>query len=587
MPAESGESDAQEIDLSELEQALGEDEGVVAVDGDAPGAVSELNLDGDEESERDAAAEDIAGEEIDLSELEQALEGLEEGPRGEPGLGDLEDLPGEASPDLETALSGEPDPVPAAEMTADAHEEIDLSELEEALEETERFPVSAENAGDDETESLSLDLASDVGDSRGVEMTAENSVADEERVDLDEIEKALNLDEEGDALEDLPPELAEESGDVTEADSAALDETESQEEIDLSDIEELLESDEGFAAVKPDFAKESDDSEEGIDISEIEEVLAVSPEPDEERIADDAVEDLDLEFDIEEDAVPEETAQESFFSEDSSDFEFEEEDIEIAEEPAEQGVSAEEPTLEMAPAGPQESATPETEDEEAMEMDTGFADAGTSDAFAREAPVAAAAAAGTAVASAAAVRTARRGGGGRPLLVIFVIGLLLIGGYVAYSFYPGKNIAGIPKLGELNIPYVSQLFQSSRQPDAGNLKIKTSDVISRFVDNAKAGRLFVISGQVVNQYPQQRSAIKIMGRLYVKGKKLVQSQTVMGGAVISDLELSRLDTAQIQKRLSGAGEPLRPGQSQPFMIVFSHLPDNLEEFTIEVVSSQK
>ncbi len=615
-PLEPGPEDDQGADFSELEAALAESEEPAPPDEDAAETISGLQLDMDEHRQEDVSAVDVE-DEIDLSELEQALEGLEEGPSADPdesgrdtaldeadldfGMGPAEET-AEMPPDsaeeiglseLEQVL-GEDDVPPAAEGSsggdgqdeqletgADDTQELDLSELEDALAETGEGSALIDVA--DEGEDLSLELALDAADEPGALPDADNRAAAVETVDPGDFEKPLDIDDPDDDLPDLSLELEEET------ETAAEGGGEVQEEIDLSDIEELLESDRGFAAaaVEPALAEETEEGEEGIDISEIEEVLTGSPESGEEGVESEADEDLDLDFDIGEEPVAEESAQEAFFPEDASDFEFEEDDIEIADADAEADISQEEEELETVSADADEPVVAETVGGESPAASGGFTDSGASEGVSTEMPAAAMTTAGTAAASVAPARTVRRGGVGRLLLWIVVLLLLVAGGYVAYSFFPGKHIAGIPKLGELNIPYVSPLFQTSRQVDPGNLQIKTVGVTSRFVDNAKAGRLFVISGKVINRYPEPRRNIKIVGRLFAKGKKLVQTRNVMGGVVVSDLELSRLDAGQIAKRLSGRGPALKPGQSQPFMIVFSNLPDNLEEFTIEVAGSTK
>jgi pilus assembly protein FimV len=57
------------------------------------------------------------------------------------------------------------------------------------------------------------------------------------------------------------------------------------------------------------------------------------------------------------------------------------------------------------------------------------------------------------------------------------------------------------------------------------------------------------------------------------------------------MELSNMEFAAIKKRLSNSlgknksNTGIKPGKELPFMIVFSDLPDNLEEFAIEVAGS--
>lgn len=176
--------------------------------------------------------------------------------------------------------------------------------------------------------------------------------------------------------------------------------------------------------------------------------------------------------------------------------------------------------------------------------------------------------------------------------LIFVLVLVLltgaaVGGYLlfgdtVFEFLNKKGIE-IPLLSELKKPAV---------PDAGNLKITTVDIDSRFVENNAAGRLFVVSGKARNGYADSRSLIRITGKLYVKGKQLVNSETAYCGNVMTVEELSTLSLEEIKTRLENpkgnndANLNIKPGEERPFMVVFSTLPENLEEFTLEVAGSE-
>jgi hypothetical protein len=126
---------------------------------------------------------------------------------------------------------------------------------------------------------------------------------------------------------------------------------------------------------------------------------------------------------------------------------------------------------------------------------------------------------------------------------------------------------------------------------AGNLKIETLDIESKFVTNLKTGKLFVITGRIKNGYSSSRRSVRIKGNLYTKGKILTKTQTVFCGNVLSDMELSNMEFLAIKKRLSNSlgdnksNTGIKPGKELPFMIVFSELPDNLDEFAIQVEGS--
>jgi predicted Zn finger-like uncharacterized protein len=167
------------------------------------------------------------------------------------------------------------------------------------------------------------------------------------------------------------------------------------------------------------------------------------------------------------------------------------------------------------------------------------------------------------------------------LWVLLVLpGLAGGGGYWAWQ--QGFDLASL-----------KQLLGQPAADEAGNLKISTLAIDSRFVDNATAGRLFIITGKARNDYDHPRSRIQIKSSLLAKGKRLVGSETVFCGNVLTDLDLSCLEMAEIQRRLdqqAGANDSnleVSPGGLVPFMVAFSNLPPDLEEFTIEVVSSSR
>ena len=142
----------------------------------------------------------------------------------------------------------------------------------------------------------------------------------------------------------------------------------------------------------------------------------------------------------------------------------------------------------------------------------------------------------------------------------------------------------------MKISFLSDFIKPAVQ-DPGNLKISTIDITGKFINNAGSGKLFVITGSAKNGYDGPRALVKIDGKLYSKGKKLVKSETVFAGNSLTDDQLTNMDIAAIKKRLKNrAGDKksnlkIIPGRVVPFMIVFSGLPENLEEYTIEVVES--
>ena len=168
-----------------------------------------------------------------------------------------------------------------------------------------------------------------------------------------------------------------------------------------------------------------------------------------------------------------------------------------------------------------------------------------------------------------------------PVLILLIVVLLAGGAYGTYLVLDSMNI---------KIPFISSFLKPEIQ-DPGNLKITVLDINGRFVNNAKIGNLFIITGTIKNNYPKARSFIKVTGKLYTKEKIISESATAYCGNTISDAELASLDINEINKILSnrlGTNKTninIKPGKQLPFMIIFTNIPDNIEEYTIEVASS--
>jgi len=170
-----------------------------------------------------------------------------------------------------------------------------------------------------------------------------------------------------------------------------------------------------------------------------------------------------------------------------------------------------------------------------------------------------------------------------PVLLLLLAALLISGAYGTYKLKLLDSVG-------INIPFVSNLLKPEVQ-DAGNLKIYTSDINNKFVENSKIGKLLVITGKVKNGYSDARSYISITGKLYTKGKILLKTKTVYCGTILSELELQNMDPDAINNRFSNrfgdnkSNIKVKAEAIIPFMVVFADLPENLDEFTIEVAGS--
>lgn len=127
----------------------------------------------------------------------------------------------------------------------------------------------------------------------------------------------------------------------------------------------------------------------------------------------------------------------------------------------------------------------------------------------------------------------------------------------------------------------------------GVKSIALENVRQYFVPNEKDGQLFIVEGKAVNNFPEARDHIRLRASLFDKAGKVVESMDFMCGNVVSLYQLQVSSRADIEKSLSANvgilthNTNVQPGASVPFMVVFFHAPDVVEEFGLEVIQSTK
>jgi len=113
-------------------------------------------------------------------------------------------------------------------------------------------------------------------------------------------------------------------------------------------------------------------------------------------------------------------------------------------------------------------------------------------------------------------------------------------------------------------------------------------VNGRFVSNIKAGTLFIITGEVDNPTASLISHVEVKGALITKGKIEAMTQTAFCGNSINENDLmnenitAKKKQLMIKNGLNNVNVNIRPGETVSFMIVFSDLPEGLQNFTVKV-----
>lgn len=177
----------------------------------------------------------------------------------------------------------------------------------------------------------------------------------------------------------------------------------------------------------------------------------------------------------------------------------------------------------------------------------------------------------------------KRPAGSRLLLVLLIVILVLLGGGAAIFLWAPEMIPDSLS--------VLKPVEEEEVADIGVRRLSFDGVRGSFVDSKEAGNLFVIQGEIKNEYPGSRNFILIRGSILDDQGRVVKRKLAFAGNPLAEDELKQLTMEEIDKAMKNRyGEDrqnfnVSPGESVPFTIVFSSLPENLGEFTVEAVSS--
>ena len=166
------------------------------------------------------------------------------------------------------------------------------------------------------------------------------------------------------------------------------------------------------------------------------------------------------------------------------------------------------------------------------------------------------------------------------LITLVIILVLIVSALIVYFLAPDI------------LPNSLRPVNKEEITDTGTRRLGFKDVSGSFLMNNMAGQLYIIKGDVINNYPKSRSSILLKGNILdVKGKSVKQKFAYAGNTFTED-QLRKVSMEEIDKGLknqAGIGDinvNIGSGDSVPFMIIFDGLPDdNLGEFEVEAVSS--
>jgi predicted Zn finger-like uncharacterized protein len=137
-----------------------------------------------------------------------------------------------------------------------------------------------------------------------------------------------------------------------------------------------------------------------------------------------------------------------------------------------------------------------------------------------------------------------------------------------------------------DLPLLNLLLSQSTAPEGG---LSLNNVRGYYRDNQHVGRILVIQGDVLNTSDRTLVQVLVMGRVNDIHNNPARQITICAGPVFTPDQLRSLTLNELQTYLSqpqdhsGALYVLPPRGSLPFMIVLANLPDNISDYTVDVV----
>ena len=565
----TGSMKAESLDLTDIEKLLEIQEKSGPAGIEITENEPELSFDSDGEDDSGLIKIKIKGdpEDLNLSDIEKMLEAED---TKSASLKITEEEP-ELSLDLDAGLD---DLMMNADTPDEEADALDLSDIEKILDTKDKKPASLKITEEEPELSLAMETGHEdlLATDEGQDMEMDLGLPDLEKM----LEAEGVSDPQGIQLTDEEPELSLETEDDDDFNFSMEDDPERSLELDLEPEETAHTAEKTFGA------KEDLDLNLDLDMDlelEMEDSQDTGLEPELETDSPELELDLDsedfnLEMDLDESLDPE--------TEELTLFESEPEPSQKTKKPenqeaATQALKAEESEFTLDLDDDEEGTEVDTDSEDEGEFFLNTREAVHSDTFAMSSKTHP-----QNIKKAAPPRTPDAVAPPKKskAWLYFLLFLLILGGggFGAITYLNQKGI---------ELPFVASLFGKP-----GEVTALESSLKYNFHENAEAGTLLVISGNVENKFKHDRSRIQVIGEVLGKDQQIIKSETVFCGNILNTQELANGDLSTLKKRLlnpegiSKSNVNVHPGGQVPFMVVFSDLPDSIKEFRVKVVGSE-
>ncbi|MFH1480357.1 MAG: DUF3426 domain-containing protein [Pseudomonadota bacterium] len=169
------------------------------------------------------------------------------------------------------------------------------------------------------------------------------------------------------------------------------------------------------------------------------------------------------------------------------------------------------------------------------------------------------------------------------LMIVLLCIVLLLGGAVAVFMLA-------PELVPISLPGFKTETKSD-VTDMGVSKLFFRAVNGAFFQTTEGKQRFVVTGEVINNFPSSRSFILLMGSILDNKGQVLKRMSVYAGNTFTEVQIKELPVEELHKWTKNRfgreriNFNVKPGGAVPFMIIFEDLPENMSEFTVEGVSS--
>ncbi len=132
---------------------------------------------------------------------------------------------------------------------------------------------------------------------------------------------------------------------------------------------------------------------------------------------------------------------------------------------------------------------------------------------------------------------------------------------------------------------VSSIFKmSNKKSSASTGKFDIIELKGYYTENTSIGKVFVIEGKITSTFDKSKDIMGIKGSLFNSKGETIEEKRISPGTIILIDDLKIISKEELENRFKNKKKTSFPAKgSMPFMIVFSDLSTNPQEYGVELV----